>query len=570
MRKAEARNQVNQATKAKEIRVGLYIRVSTEEQAQNLEGSIKSQEQRLRQHLEFKNMDGFGGRVTHVFIDSARSGKDMNRPELKRMLGLIEGRELDLVMVSELSRISRTIRDFAQIWDLMKDNKCYFLSLREQFDTTNAAGEMVLFTMANLAQFERKQVSERVSANFQARAERGLHNGGSIPYGYNTDPTRSGNFIIVDEEAEVIREAFRTYLSAGCLAKAGRSLNERGIKLKKLRIGGGNKFRHGTFSISNLHPILRNKDYVAIREYKDKNGNLCETKAVWTPIIDEVTFFAVQKLLSENKSYHKSSSPTRYPYLLSKLVVCATCGDKMCGKSAWGRNGKVGYYEHSWSVKRQAYLVKKVLHCEPQRIQAKVLEPLVWMDVVKLLSEPKYAEIIIKKAQAIHEKNSGAGDLIKLRQKIKDFGSQLEALAEHLSKIPKGVSPSVVFNQMKLIEDLRVKAEGEVRDLEVNGGENDPPVALTSYVAFIEALKTMLTHAAIDSDKKAQLLGLLIHKIDVHKDKIEIFYKVGLNTILDSSKLIKKKKGLPSGGPDSGSEEAENYFGSNTLTNGAP
>ena len=309
-----------QETKSKEIRVGLYIRVSTEEQAQNLEGSIKSQEQRLRQHLEFKNMDGFGGRVAHVFIDSARSGKDMNRPELKRMLGLIGNRELDLVMVSELSRISRTIRDFAQIWDLMKENKCFFLSLREQFDTTNAAGEMVLFTMANLAQFERKQVSERVSANFLARAERGLHNGGSIPFGFDTDTNRSGNFVIVEDEAVIVREAFRTYLSEGCLANAGRSLNERGFALGKLRKNGGKKFRHGPFSVSNLHPILRNKAYVGIREFVDKKGNLCETKAVWTPIVDEITFNKVQKLLTENKSYHKSSNPKRYPYMLSKLV----------------------------------------------------------------------------------------------------------------------------------------------------------------------------------------------------------------------------------------------------------
>jgi len=53
-------------------KIGIYIRVSTEEQAQNPEGSIKSQEQRLRQHITYKNLEGTFGDVTQVFIDRAK------------------------------------------------------------------------------------------------------------------------------------------------------------------------------------------------------------------------------------------------------------------------------------------------------------------------------------------------------------------------------------------------------------------------------------------------------------------------------------------------------------------
>ena len=122
----------------------------------------------------------------------------------------------------------------------------------------------------------------------------------------------------------------------------------------------------------------------------------------------------------------------------------------------------------------------------------------------------QYAERIIATANVLHKRSSGAQELKKLRQKIKDFASQLEALAEHLSKIPKGVSPAVVFAQMKLIEDLRAKTEGEVSELERKGIEYDPPAALTSYEAFIGGIKQILTQSQ-DNDKKAQLLALLIH-----------------------------------------------------------
>lgn len=79
-----------------------------------------------------------------------------------------------LVMATELSRLSRSLKGFCDIWQTMKAHGCQFQSLREQFDTTTAAGEMVLYSIANIAQFERKQVSERVKANFAARAGRGL------------------------------------------------------------------------------------------------------------------------------------------------------------------------------------------------------------------------------------------------------------------------------------------------------------------------------------------------------------------------------------------------------------
>ena len=76
-------------------------------------------------------------------------------------------------MVSELSRITRSMRDFGEVWDFLGEKKCAFLSLRENVDTSNAAGEMVMYMLANIAQFELKQTGERVAANlrgFRAKA----------------------------------------------------------------------------------------------------------------------------------------------------------------------------------------------------------------------------------------------------------------------------------------------------------------------------------------------------------------------------------------------------------------
>lgn len=148
-------------------KIGLYIRVSTEEQASNPEGSIKSQEQRLRQHVEYKNQDGNFGRVDCVYIDRAKSGADFNRPQLQRLLSDIRNKKVTMVLVTEISRLSRSLKDFCHIWDMMREYGCDFQSLREQFDSTTAA-------RGNGAIHGRKYCAVRASANFRTRASQCL------------------------------------------------------------------------------------------------------------------------------------------------------------------------------------------------------------------------------------------------------------------------------------------------------------------------------------------------------------------------------------------------------------
>jgi len=199
----------------KPFKIGLYIRVSTEEQAENPEGSIRNQEDRLRQAVEYKNRNHDFGEIKGAYIDAGISAKNMKRPKLQELLKAIRSKEIDLVMVTELSRLSRNTRDFIEMWDMMRDYGCSFTSLREDFDTTNAAGELVLFQLMNLAQFERRQTSERVQANMAARAARGLYNGGSVPLGYKLVPDKPGYLEIDVKMANTVKVAFEAFLREG-------------------------------------------------------------------------------------------------------------------------------------------------------------------------------------------------------------------------------------------------------------------------------------------------------------------------------------------------------------------
>ena len=553
-------------------RIGLYIRVSTEEQAVNPEGSIKNQEERLRLAVKIKNMDGHFGEIKAVFIDRAKSGKDTNRPELQKLLLAIRKREIDLVMVTELSRISRSIKDFSDIWELMKANDCGFYSNRENFDTTTAAGEMVLFTVANIAQFERRQISERVAANFCARAHRGLFNGGSIPFGYKRIPERPG-FLEVDEDsAATVRIAFQTFLRERALLATAKWLNEQGFRLKREREGGGLRTRLGFFTVGNLKPMLKNRFYVGIKTFADR-GQTKETEAVWPAIVERETFDRVNELLGENHRRNKDAMADRYPYTLTGLVSCASCGDRLVGKSAHGRSGKVGYYEHAWATAKGSHVPGLKPACSPYRVLAKQLEPAVWDEISRLLRDEPVARALLDDARKTHERNPGSKEAERCRQIVFSTDRQLETMAERLSTLPSSISPTPVYRQMEKLEGIKREAQEKLEKLESVGAVKDPPVELRDFRAFASALKDWL-EAENSPKQRAAIARRLLQKIVVQREGCEIFFRVGetyvkgfLQGELMESKRRRSEAGLVpagNGAPGSG-ENFEKVFGSNTC-----
>ncbi|RYZ92298.1 MAG: recombinase family protein [Proteobacteria bacterium] len=541
------------------FKIAGYVRISTEEQAENPEGSIRNQQDRIRDVIDFRNRNGNYGELVHTFIDPGISAKDMKRPALQEMLRAIRSGEVNLVIVTELSRLSRNTRDFIQIWDLMREVGCRFASLREDFDTTNAAGELVLFQLMNLAQFERRQTSERVEANIAARSKRGLYNGGSIPIGYKRVEGKSGYLEIDDTTAPLVREAFATFLREGSLAAAAMSLNDRGYTLKKDSEGGGRLKRVGHFTVSNLQALLRNKIYVGVKCFRVKDIDL-EAKAVWPAIIDEVTFSRAGKIPDRNRFRLKPHKANKLPYVLTGLTVCSKCGKPLVGKSATGNGGKVGYYEHGWATKRDSTLTKKMFKCEPHRVPSKKLEPLVWQKFLTLINDPKFIREILRRVLEFHNANPTRKDQERLKAKIFGLNSQIDALAERLSELPKGISAAPIYKQMQRLEDLKLQHQNEIEGFrDTEAGSIDRVTDLKNFEAFAASYRK-LTFENLTADQKKQLLRRFIQKIEVDVESVKIHFIVDQEHYKQESAL------------SSASSNRQTDFlkisGSNTLTVG--
>ena len=252
-------------------RIGNYIRVSTEEQAQVVEGSLDSQQHRIKHFVAMKESQEPGwGSAVETYIDDGFSAGDTKRPAYQRLMRDIAAGKIDLILVTDLSRLSRNILDFCLLLESLKKYNAKFLSIKDQFDTSTPVGEMMIFNMINLAQFERRQVSERVSQNLHSRAQRGLRSGAPAILGYSVDENNKSTLVVNEEEASRVQKIFEIFLEEGSSGKTLRRLEELNIKPKSSSNQNNTAANRGIWTRQSLLNLLANFSYVGQREVNKK------------------------------------------------------------------------------------------------------------------------------------------------------------------------------------------------------------------------------------------------------------------------------------------------------------
>ena len=177
--KIKKNNEIPAATGT--IRVAVYVRVSTNEQAE--EGhSIGVQTEKLQAYCVAR-----GWEVFKVYTDPGFSGSNMDRPALKSLFSDIESGLINTVLVYKLDRLSRSQRDtLYMIEDVFLAQGVDFISMTENFDTSTPLGRAMIGILSVFAQLEREQIKERMAMGNIARAASGLWRGGSgAPIGYD-------------------------------------------------------------------------------------------------------------------------------------------------------------------------------------------------------------------------------------------------------------------------------------------------------------------------------------------------------------------------------------------------
>jgi DNA invertase Pin-like site-specific DNA recombinase len=154
-----------------------YVRVSSDKQAA-VGVSLEAQAARINAMATVQEAE-----LLEVIEDAGESAKSLNRPGMARLLTLVETRQVQTVIVAKLDRLTRSVRDLAELLERFERRGVALVSVSESLDTGTAAGRLVLNVMMSVAQWEREAIGERTREALRHKRAIGLRVG-TIPFGF--------------------------------------------------------------------------------------------------------------------------------------------------------------------------------------------------------------------------------------------------------------------------------------------------------------------------------------------------------------------------------------------------
>lgn len=302
--------------------IACYARKSNDKKNDSIENQLSI----IRSYIEHQRE--LQGAEILQFSDDGFSGIDVNRDSFQELLSKVRQREIDVVIVKDLSRLGRNYLDVCKLTDsIFPFMGIRLIAVSENYDSKyQQRNTMDLSTAfkAVLNEYYVMESSEKIQRSCRIRIQKGEFVS-PVPYGYFLSDRYTPS--IDEEKAEIVREIFRLYLAGNSILHIARTLNQRGIPTSC-----GAKWTSGTIRL-----ILKNEKYIG------KRVSLTHTKDVKTkqyiqndesdwyidehafpPIIEHEIFEQVQQLLPKRKGKNTSDK-----HIMSRKLYCAGCGRTM-------------------------------------------------------------------------------------------------------------------------------------------------------------------------------------------------------------------------------------------------
>ncbi|MGI6665771.1 MAG: recombinase family protein [Christensenellaceae bacterium] len=448
--------------KIKKLRVAAYCRVSTETEEQN-----SSYEVQVAHYTEFikKNTEWeFAG----IFADDGISGTNTKKREkFNRMIAECMDGNIDMVITKSISRFARNTLDCLQYIRQLKDKNISVYFEKENINTMDAKGEVLLTIMASLAQQESQSLSQNVKLGLQYRYQQGKVQVNHKRFmGYTKD--EDGNLIIVPEEAEIIKRIYREYLEGQSLVGIGRGLEKDGIltaagkprwrpeTIKKILLNEkyiGDALLQKTFTVDFLtKKRVKNEGHVP--QYYVENSH--------EAIIPKELFLQAQEELHRRSNIYTGADKNKRiyssKYALSTITFCGDCGD-IYRRVYWNIHGRKEFVWRCVTRIEQGPEVCKNRTVKEAELYDAVMTAINRLlaggdNMIRILEENIHAIIGDTTEYKISEINTlleeKQKELISLANKGKDF----ESLADEIEELREK-------RQTLLVEDASLSGENE-------------------------------------------------------------------------------------------------------------
>ena len=359
------------ARKARGPHCAVYTRKSSEEGLEQDFNSLDAQREACEAYI--KSQAGEGWRLVKTrYDDGGISGGTMERPALKQLLADVEARQVDIVVVYKVDRLTRSLADFGKIVEIFDANGVSFVSVTQAFNTTTSMGRLTLNMLLSFAQFEREITGERIRDKIAASKKKGMWMGGNPPLGYDVGDRK---LMVNEPEAETVRHIFRRHVALGSVRCLKEELDAAGI-LSKVRVAeSGRRWGGKPFARGALYLMLQNRIYLGETVHKDKSY-----PGEHEGIVDQELWDAVQAKLTENRVERAKGGATGDPSLLAGLLY-DNLGNRMTPSHAIKSGKRYRYY-----VSRPLITGRRTTAPDGRRIPAAEIERLVSDRVCTFLS----------------------------------------------------------------------------------------------------------------------------------------------------------------------------------------
>ncbi len=396
------------------IRVATYARVSTQEQA--VEGtSLEHQSDQLASYCESR-----GYQVVQKYVDPGYTGKDANRPGLKRLLGDASLGLFSKVVVYRMDRLARNLRLLLEIEDKLKESGVSFHSVSEMFDTSTASGRHFLQMLGMVGEWERETIIERTKAGRLQRYKEGRWGPGNPPFGYDYD-RETKKLVINEAEARIIQRIFEEYATGKSMVRIANTLNDEKIPP---RGRNGKGWRNTSIRDVLFNPVYKGTQVVNIYQNCTRIPKEIPESAIQIKvpnIVDDTLW----RIAQEHRKNNKHLQPPRSGHwLLQGLITCGLCGygfrtEYTHGRRCYGCRGRLKYTHIDGSPR-----------CTSPRLDAEWLEQQVWSRIEAIIDDPNKLECLLK--DTIESLRSREADL---SARIQPIEQRLGVMAEQKARL---------------------------------------------------------------------------------------------------------------------------------------
>ena len=395
----------------------LYCRLSRDDELQGDSNSIKNQKAILQKYA-----DDNGFTNTEFFVDDGYSGTNFDRPDWQRLISLVEEGRIGTIIVKDMSRLGRDYLKVGYYTEvLFPGSDIRFIAINNNVDSANQQDSDFTPFLNIINEWYAKDTSKKIRAVFKSKGESGKPLCTNPPYGYIKDPEDKTRWIVDEEAAKVVREAFRLCMQGYGPSQIAKEFTRRrimnptaharknGINIPDNRGHDDDYVWRGSTIVHMLsrqeylgHTVnfkTYRKSYKQKKQMKNDPSEWMIFKNTHEAIIEESVFEVVQRI----RDGRRRLTPMGEMPLLSGMMFCADCGNKL-----YQVRGRGWEHEKEYFVCATYRKIKG--GCSSHQIRNAVVEELLLDGIRRVTAfarecEEDFVEMVTKKTRSELDKS---------------------------------------------------------------------------------------------------------------------------------------------------------------------